>query len=280
MAWAISTPPPTRCSAASWRSRFSPIATRRTSRSASGSHGRRWRPPASPVSRTPSRSSTSASTTDVPTSSWSTSAGGSLDDILRAEGARPPEQVFTWLEEAARALDVAHREGVVHRDVKPANLLLDAEGHVHVADFGIASAAGMHSLTMTGTVLGTAGYLSPEQARGERAGPASDRYALAIVAWELLTGRRPFESESPTAEAAAHVNAPIPSVCERSRASLRARSGLHQGAREGPCRALRHGRRVRRCTTRSVRRCGRADARTADPRSRSAADGGDAVAAP
>jgi serine/threonine-protein kinase len=74
----------------------------------------------------------------------------------------------------------------------------------------------MHSLTMTGTVLGTAGYLSPEQARGERAGPASDRYALGIVAWELLTGRRPFESESPTAEAAAHVNAPIPSVCERT----------------------------------------------------------------
>jgi serine/threonine-protein kinase len=142
--------------------------------------------------------------------------GGSLDDTLRADGACPPEQVFRWLEEAARALDVAHREGVVHRDVKPANLLLDAEGHVHVADFGIASAAGMHSLTMTGTVLGTAGYLSPEQASGDRAGPASDRYALAIVAWELLTGRRPFESESPTAEAAAHINAPIPSVCERT----------------------------------------------------------------
>ena len=65
---------------------------------------------------------------------------------------------------------------------------------------------------MTGTVLGTAGYLSPEQAQGERAGPASDRYALGIVAWELLTGTRPFESQSPTAEAAAHVNAPIPAV--------------------------------------------------------------------
>jgi eukaryotic-like serine/threonine-protein kinase len=138
--------------------------------------------------------------------------GGSLDDELRKGGAQPPERVFTWLEEAARALDVAHREGVVHRDVKPANLMLDEEGNVHVADFGIASSAGMDSLTMTGTVLGTAGYLSPEQAQGERAGPASDRYALGIVAWELLTASRPFESENTTAEAAAHVNAPIPAV--------------------------------------------------------------------
>jgi serine/threonine-protein kinase len=138
--------------------------------------------------------------------------GGSLDDALRSGGPQPPERVFTWLAEAARALDVAHREGVVHRDIKPANLMLDGEGHVHVADFGIASSAHMDSLTMTGTVLGTAGYLSPEQAQGERAGAASDRYALAIVAWELLTGRRPFESESTTAEAAAHINAPIPAI--------------------------------------------------------------------
>jgi tRNA A-37 threonylcarbamoyl transferase component Bud32/tetratricopeptide (TPR) repeat protein len=138
--------------------------------------------------------------------------GGSLDDVLQSDGVQAPERVFTWLEEAARALDVAHREGVVHRDIKPANLMLDGEGHVHVADFGIASSAGMASLTMTGTVLGTAGYLSPEQAQGDRAGPASDRYALGIVAWELLTGTRPFESESATAEAAAHINAPIPAV--------------------------------------------------------------------
>jgi serine/threonine-protein kinase len=138
--------------------------------------------------------------------------GGSLEDVLRSGGPPPPQRVFTWLDEAARALDAAHREGVVHRDIKPGNLMLDGEGHVHVADFGIASAAGMDSLTMTGTVLGTAGYLSPEQAQGERAGAASDRYGLAIVAWELLTGGRPFASESPTAEAAAHVNAPIPSI--------------------------------------------------------------------
>src|SRR5438034_483561 len=98
--------------------------------------------------------------------------GGSLDDLLRSNGAQRPERVFAWLAEEARALDAAHREGVVHRDVKPANLMLDGEGHVHVADFGIASSAGMESLTMTGTVLGTAGYFAPEQAQGDRASAA------------------------------------------------------------------------------------------------------------
>jgi eukaryotic-like serine/threonine-protein kinase len=140
--------------------------------------------------------------------------GGSLEDRLREHGAQEVGQSLEWLEQAAAALDAAHRHGVVHRDVKPANLMLDRNGTVHVADFGIASAAGTDSLTMTGTVLGTAGYLSPEQAQGERATPASDRYSLAVVAFELLSGRRPFESESITAEAAAHVNAPVPSIAE------------------------------------------------------------------
>jgi len=138
--------------------------------------------------------------------------GGSLDDLLRREGAQPPGRTLAWLEQAAATLDSAHRHGVVHRDVKPANLLLDTRGDLHVADFGIASAAGLDSMTATGTILGTAGYLSPEQAQGERAGPASDLYALAVVAYELLSGRRPFENESPTAEAVAHVNAPVPSI--------------------------------------------------------------------
>ena len=142
-------------------------------------------------------------------------AGGSLADRLRRSGPQPPGQALAWLEQAAAALDAAHRKGLVHRDVKPANLLLDGRGDVHVADFGIASAAGLESLTMTGTVLGTAGYLSPEQAQGERAGPASDRYALAVVAYELLSGHRPFESDAPTAEAAAHVHAAVPSIAER-----------------------------------------------------------------
>jgi predicted Ser/Thr protein kinase len=139
--------------------------------------------------------------------------GGSLEQQLQTR--RPDEaEVIRWLEQAAEALDAGHAQGVVHRDVKPGNLLLDGRGDVHVADFGVASAVGLDSLTMTGTVLGTAGYLSPEQAQGHRATPASDRYALAVVAWELLTGRRPYESESPTAEAAAHVNAPVPAISE------------------------------------------------------------------
>ena len=140
--------------------------------------------------------------------------GGSLEERIEKDGTQEVGQSLEWLEQAATALDAAHRHGVVHRDVKPANLMLDRNGNVHVADFGIASAAGTDSLTMTGTVLGTAGYLSPEQAQGERATPASDRYALAVVAFELLSGRRPFESESITAEAVGHVNAPVPSIAE------------------------------------------------------------------
>jgi eukaryotic-like serine/threonine-protein kinase len=139
-------------------------------------------------------------------------AGGSLEERLSRGRPCDPGQALAWLEQAAGALDAAHEAGVVHRDVKPGNLLLDDRGQIKVADFGIASATGMDSFTQTGTILGTAGYLSPEQARGARATAASDRYALAVVAWELLTGQRPFESNVPTAEAAAHVNAPVPSL--------------------------------------------------------------------
>jgi serine/threonine protein kinase len=142
-------------------------------------------------------------------------AGGSLEDRLRRDGAQPPGRALGWLEQIAGALDAAHRHGIVHRDVKPANLLLNERDDVTVADFGIASSAGMDSMTLTGTVLGTAGYLAPEQAQGQRSTPASDLYALAVVAYELLSGERPFERESPTAEAAAHVNAPIPSIAAR-----------------------------------------------------------------
>jgi serine/threonine protein kinase len=100
----------------------------------------------------------------------------------------------------------------VHRDIKPANLLLDSQDRLHVGDFGIASAVGLDSFTETGTILGTAGYLSPEQARGERATAASDRYSLAVVGFEVLAGERPFASSSTTVEAARHVNDPVPPI--------------------------------------------------------------------
>jgi eukaryotic-like serine/threonine-protein kinase len=135
--------------------------------------------------------------------------GGSVYERLR-DGRVPREQALEWLEQTADALDRAHASGVVHRDVKPANLLLDRDANVHVSDFGIASASGADMLTAPGTVLGTAGYISPEQARGEPATPASDRYSLAVVAFELLTGRRPFAGDTPTTEAFAHLNASVP----------------------------------------------------------------------
>jgi len=137
--------------------------------------------------------------------------GGTVGERARA-GRVPRAQTLIWLEQAAGALDRAHASGVVHRDVKPANLLLDADDAVHVSDFGIASTAGDDTLTAPGTILGTAGYLAPEQARGEPATAASDRYALGVVAFELLTGRRPFAGDTPTTEAFAHLHAEIPSA--------------------------------------------------------------------
>ena len=100
----------------------------------------------------------------------------------------------------------------MHRDVKPANLLLDERGRLAVGDFGIATVATEASLTQTGQVLGTAAYISPEQARGHAATDASDRYALAVVAFELLTGRRPFTADHPAAQARAHVEDSVPSA--------------------------------------------------------------------
>jgi eukaryotic-like serine/threonine-protein kinase len=137
--------------------------------------------------------------------------GGSVHDRLR-EGPVTPGEALEWLTQAAQALDSAHAEGVVHRDVKPANLLIARGGEICVTDFGIASTTGVDTLTLPGTVLGTAGYLSPEQARGEPATAASDRYGLAVVAFELLTGRRPFEADTAATEAFAHVTAPVPSA--------------------------------------------------------------------
>src|SRR4051794_10360141 len=136
--------------------------------------------------------------------------GGTLAERAAA-GPLPTSQAVRYLREAAEALDEAHRRGIVHRDVKPGNLILDARGRVRVADFGIARIAGAgQTMTAAGTVLGSAGYISPEQARGEPATAASDVYALGVVAFELLTGGRPFARVNETAEALAHVQEPPP----------------------------------------------------------------------
>jgi serine/threonine-protein kinase len=122
--------------------------------------------------------------------------GGSLANRLTA-GAVGRPQALRWLEQIARALDAAHERGVVHRDVKPANILLDRDGNIRVADFGIARIAGGDSHTQTGVVLGTAGYLAPEQLAGTPVTAAADRYSLAVVAHELLTGTRPGTDTPP-----------------------------------------------------------------------------------
>jgi eukaryotic-like serine/threonine-protein kinase len=143
--------------------------------------------------------------------------GGTL--AARLEGGRPPrEQALDWIAQAAEALDAAHAAGVVHRDVKPANLLLDARDRVKVADFGIARVLGDSglSLTATGMVLGTSGYSSPEQALGIEATPLSDVYSFAAVAFELLTGERPYAGRSGLAELTAHVREPVPRASDRA----------------------------------------------------------------
>jgi len=125
--------------------------------------------------------------------------GPSCAEILRELGRLEPADAVSILTQACRGLEYAHRNGVVHRDVKPGNLLRSRDGgQVKLADFGIAKAAEHSDMTKVGSVLGTAAYLSPEQARGEPAGPASDLYALGVVSYQLLAGRLPFDAASLT----------------------------------------------------------------------------------
>jgi serine/threonine protein kinase len=125
--------------------------------------------------------------------------GPSCAEILRELGRLEPADAVSILTQACRGLDYAHRNGVVHRDVKPGNLLRGRDGgQVKLADFGIAKATEHSDMTKVGSVLGTAAYLSPEQARGEPAGPASDLYALGVVSYQLLAGRLPYEAASLT----------------------------------------------------------------------------------
>ena len=124
--------------------------------------------------------------------------GQSGAELLREHGRLPVEEVVDLCAQACRGLDYAHRNGVVHRDIKPGNLLRNPEGLVKIADFGIAKAADDSDITRVGAVIGTAAYLAPEQARGEPAGPPSDLYALGVVAYQLIAGRLPYQGASLT----------------------------------------------------------------------------------
>jgi serine/threonine-protein kinase len=143
-------------------------------------------------------------------------AGGTVADAIRVGAVRRQEAV-RWIREAASALDHAHSRGIVHRDIKPANFLLNRSRVLHVADFGIARLVSEDTITSTGELFGTAAYLSPEQALGREATGASDRYALAVAAFELLAGERPFDAPHFAAQARQHIEDERPEASERDR---------------------------------------------------------------
>jgi serine/threonine-protein kinase len=137
--------------------------------------------------------------------------GPTLRELLKQRGALPEAEAISLAAQVADGLTAAHRAGLVHCDIKPANVLLDADGRAKVADFGIARAVSMEVTTHTTSVLGTVHYLSPEQAQRQPTDARSDAYSLGAVLYELLTGGPPFAGNSAVAVAIQHVQAPPPS---------------------------------------------------------------------
>ena len=180
-------------------------------------------------------------------------AGRSLKRIVREDGAAGAATAIDIIIQILHAARFAHRRGVIHRDLKPHNVILDEEGRAKVTDFGIAR-AGASDMTLTGSIMGTAQYLSPEQAQGHAVSAASDLYAIGIMLYELLTGTCPSRGdrgqhrpEAGVGRAAASAAAPV--AARPSRRALRRRATARRGycgAGEGPGPALRRRRRVHR----------------------------------
>jgi serine/threonine-protein kinase len=143
-------------------------------------------------------------------------SGENLKALVEREGPLPEQQAVELALQIARALGFAHDHGLVHRDVKPQNVLLNGDGQAKVTDFGIARSLDVQSgLTQTGTVMGTSDYIAPEQARGRRVDAQSDIYSLGAVLYELLTGEVPFKGDNFVAVAMRHINEPVPSIREQ-----------------------------------------------------------------
>jgi eukaryotic-like serine/threonine-protein kinase len=136
--------------------------------------------------------------------------GENLAERVAASGPLPWQEAFAIGEQVAAALAAAHAHGLVHRDVKPANIMLGRDGRAKVTDFGIAQAAQAATLTRTGMVLGSANYVAPEQAKGGHVGPAADLYSLGCVLFEAVTGETPYHGGNAVAIATQHVSAPVP----------------------------------------------------------------------
>ncbi|TMC96753.1 MAG: serine/threonine protein kinase [Chloroflexi bacterium] len=134
--------------------------------------------------------------------------GGTLAE--RLDGAMPIEDTIQVLTPVASALDYAHSQGVLHRDVKPSNIMLLSDGTPVLTDFGLAKVLGGDTITVTGQVLGTPEYMAPELVSGDGAGPAADRYSLGVVAYQMLTGRVPFQGNTPGATLMAQIHDPLP----------------------------------------------------------------------
>jgi serine/threonine protein kinase len=138
--------------------------------------------------------------------------GMNLKELMTQGGPVSPREAIELALQVARGLSFAHENGLVHRDVKPQNVLLDADGRAKVTDFGIAHAVDVDGMTITGTIMGTSNYIAPEQARGQAVDEQTDVYSLGCVLYELLAGDVPFEGDNFVAVAMRHVNDPVPSV--------------------------------------------------------------------